>query len=299
MIEVDRPSPATRLLDRGLRGWSAVRRHPPAFDVHQLLLAARRRAGLDDFGEPTFRAGLDRLVASLDDEADLHPLGRRAWRTALVSLLAERLAVRDALKKGTVGSVSLVGPPVVVAGVDSPRVAAQLARRPGFELVGDDAHGDADLLAISFMSVRFTGSAAVMGYDEWLLAAEQAAAYQLHRLQLERRPGAAARPVMGALDHYWNLDAVRAAYPDSSLVLLCGDPSVPTASDVGDRWSRSADHVDAALLEAWWHRRWQVGHERARHGRECWPSARVHEVDLATIAADPAEMDRLAASLVV
>ena len=56
-----------------------------------LLAAAAKRTGLSDFGPPAFREGLDRLTASLEDEASLTALGRVAARQRLISLLETRL----------------------------------------------------------------------------------------------------------------------------------------------------------------------------------------------------------------
>jgi hypothetical protein len=56
-----------------------------------LMAAARKKTGLSDFGDPSFREGIDRLCASLEDEAGLTALGRVAARQRLVSLLETRL----------------------------------------------------------------------------------------------------------------------------------------------------------------------------------------------------------------
>jgi hypothetical protein len=63
--------------------------------VAALLAAARSTTGLTDFGDPTFRDGLDILVDSLSREASLTPAGRLAHEAQLTAYLAERLRIED------------------------------------------------------------------------------------------------------------------------------------------------------------------------------------------------------------
>jgi hypothetical protein len=48
-------------------------------------------AGLDDFGDGSFREGLEILVESLRSEARLNPLGELAMRRQVVGHLIQRL----------------------------------------------------------------------------------------------------------------------------------------------------------------------------------------------------------------
>ena len=41
---------------------------------------ARKSTGLDDFGDPSYREGLEVLLASLDEDDNLSPLGRAIYR---------------------------------------------------------------------------------------------------------------------------------------------------------------------------------------------------------------------------
>ena len=77
---------AQRLRDRrqrqrrrriGLRltGWTGSAR---SMDIDQMVATACERAGSDDFGEDTWQEALEVLVRSLDDEAALNEIGRRA-----------------------------------------------------------------------------------------------------------------------------------------------------------------------------------------------------------------------------
>src|SRR5262245_52811175 len=60
-------------------------------DSQQLCNEARRRTGLLDFGQPPLEPALSILLRSLDQEAELHPLGRLLIRIHLRDLLETRL----------------------------------------------------------------------------------------------------------------------------------------------------------------------------------------------------------------
>jgi hypothetical protein len=61
--------------------------------VTELLARARAASSLEDFGEDSFREGLERLVASADTEARLSERGRGAFDMQLVDLLSWRLQI--------------------------------------------------------------------------------------------------------------------------------------------------------------------------------------------------------------
>jgi hypothetical protein len=61
----------------------------------ELLAAAQARTGLDDFGEDSFREGLERLVRSLRSEARLNDLGEVVLPQLITNLLAQRLRIED------------------------------------------------------------------------------------------------------------------------------------------------------------------------------------------------------------
>jgi hypothetical protein len=64
--------------------------------AHEELLAdARAQTGLDDFGDDSFREGLERLVRSLRTEAKLSTLGELALPQLIVGHLAQRLQIED------------------------------------------------------------------------------------------------------------------------------------------------------------------------------------------------------------
>lgn len=61
--------------------------------VAELLQRAQAATSLDDFGEDSFREGLERLVASLNAEARLSERGRTVIEMQIVDLLCNRLQV--------------------------------------------------------------------------------------------------------------------------------------------------------------------------------------------------------------
>ena len=63
--------------------------------VDSLEKAARDATSLDDFGDDSYREGLEILVRALDSEARLSDMGRAAIDAQLVDLLSNRLQVED------------------------------------------------------------------------------------------------------------------------------------------------------------------------------------------------------------
>lgn len=83
----------------------------------ELLAQASEQTGLDDFGDPAFREGLDRYVDSLQTEAQLNELGAVALPPALVAALVNRLKVVDHAKRHPEVTQEDVEAPVVVIGM--------------------------------------------------------------------------------------------------------------------------------------------------------------------------------------
>ncbi len=83
---------AINTFGRLLRG---VGVRPVSLDPENLMWAARRQTGLDDYGDPAFREGLGRLCTDLEDDAALSLLGRFIARGDLVQSLANRLQLND------------------------------------------------------------------------------------------------------------------------------------------------------------------------------------------------------------
>jgi hypothetical protein len=61
----------------------------------ELLAAARDETGLVDFGDDSFREGLEVLVRDLREKAQLNSVGQVSIRKLLVGLLSQRLQVED------------------------------------------------------------------------------------------------------------------------------------------------------------------------------------------------------------
>jgi hypothetical protein len=61
----------------------------------ELIELAKAEAGLEDFGEGSFREGLEILVDSLNTEARLNTLGERVLRERILLYLTQRLQVED------------------------------------------------------------------------------------------------------------------------------------------------------------------------------------------------------------
>lgn len=99
-----------RFLGRvGVRGSS--------FDEESLLNAARRKTGLDDFGDPSFRDRMRLLIDALEHEARLNPFGRFIVRQNLVRFLENRLKIQAALKAHPEILRAPMEDPVIIVGL--------------------------------------------------------------------------------------------------------------------------------------------------------------------------------------
>ena len=68
-------------------------------DKDKLISSARSACGLTDFGADFWDEPLDRLLHSVNNEADLHPVGRYITKKRLENLLAVRLRAEHYFKK--------------------------------------------------------------------------------------------------------------------------------------------------------------------------------------------------------
>lgn len=84
-------------------------------DSNTLCGRARRRTGLEDFGEPAIEPALSILANSLEDEANLHPLGRFLMRCHLLGILETRLRLAAVWREQA--PCSAVEKPVFIAGM--------------------------------------------------------------------------------------------------------------------------------------------------------------------------------------
>jgi Sulfotransferase family len=67
--------------------------NPPALDIDALEASAATTTGRSDFGTPSYRDGLEMLVRSLNEEAQLSEIGYAALEAQIVGMLANRLRV--------------------------------------------------------------------------------------------------------------------------------------------------------------------------------------------------------------
>ena len=82
-----------------------------------LLATASERAGLDDFGSPTFRVGLDQVLDGLAREAQLNEVGEAMAPEVLLGYLVNRLQILDWHRRHPDIGAADVTPPVIMIGM--------------------------------------------------------------------------------------------------------------------------------------------------------------------------------------
>ena len=87
------------------------------FSVAELEDGARAATGLDDFGSPYYREGLQRTVDALNNEADLNDLGRVMQHATISNALIQRLKIVDTYQRNPEIADEIIGGPVVVIGL--------------------------------------------------------------------------------------------------------------------------------------------------------------------------------------
>ena len=88
-----------------------------SFDVHTLLESAIDRAGSDDFGKPDFRERLEHMVAAVESDHGLGPLGRLAVHQRTLRLLTSRLLVEDLVRRRPEILDIDIAAPIIVLGL--------------------------------------------------------------------------------------------------------------------------------------------------------------------------------------
>lgn len=89
---------------RGFGAWTAnlgdrLSRRLWSLQSEALCAQARRRTGLEDFGDPPIEPALSILVNSLERQADLHPMGRFLMWVHLRELLETRLRITQTWRR--------------------------------------------------------------------------------------------------------------------------------------------------------------------------------------------------------
>lgn len=94
---------------------------PEALDLSpdSVLAEAVRITGLDDFGDESFREPMLRLMAALDEEGELTPIGRATQRARVVGLLTNRLRCEQHIR---------LHPEILDEKIEAPLVIVGLAR---------------------------------------------------------------------------------------------------------------------------------------------------------------------------
>jgi hypothetical protein len=87
------------------------------FDADEMEDGARAATGLDDFGSPYYREGLERIVAALNTEADLNDVGRAIQHATISNALIQRLKIEDTYRRHPEIDDQVIGGPVFVIGL--------------------------------------------------------------------------------------------------------------------------------------------------------------------------------------
>lgn len=88
-----------------------------SFDTEQLLDKARNATKLTDFGDMGFMAGLERLMRSLEEEAELNTIGRLSTNTYLLQLLCNRLQLEEDRKRFPEIAEQKISRPIFITGL--------------------------------------------------------------------------------------------------------------------------------------------------------------------------------------
>lgn len=92
-----------------------------------LAAASKRRGGLADFGDASFRPALDALLASIREEARLSATGERLFSDRLVESLSSRLSLEDYIKRYPEITEERITDPVFIVGL--PRTGTTMLHR--------------------------------------------------------------------------------------------------------------------------------------------------------------------------
>lgn len=87
------------------------------FDADELEDGACAATGLEDFGSPYYREGLERIVEALNTEADLNETGRVIQHATISNALIQRLKIEDTYTQHPEIDEEVIGGPVFVIGL--------------------------------------------------------------------------------------------------------------------------------------------------------------------------------------
>ncbi len=130
------PSPdqpiSIKLINRLGRLLAALHIRQPSLSIDKLLAKASSTTGLSDFGDPSYREGLEVLLESLEKEANLSQMGRIIAKGLVVENLITRLQVVDYRKQRPEICDRPIVKPLIVVGL--PRTGTTIL----FELLAQD-----------------------------------------------------------------------------------------------------------------------------------------------------------------
>jgi hypothetical protein len=121
-------------------GGDAVSRRLWPMEREMLCAAARSATGLVDFGDPAVELRVGILAKSIENEADLHPLGRFLAWIHLRDLLKTRLLLEHAWKKRSAFDAEPIRRPIFITGM--PRSGSTFLH----ELLAQDGNNRAPLV---------------------------------------------------------------------------------------------------------------------------------------------------------
>jgi hypothetical protein len=95
----------------GASNWPVVR-----LDWKAMHRAAIKMTGLEDFGDPGYRDGLEQVLESAARDAKLHVIGQLTLRRVITTLLCNRLLLAETMKKRSELFPRPLVPPIIVLG---------------------------------------------------------------------------------------------------------------------------------------------------------------------------------------
>ena len=97
------------------------------FSADAITAAATAIDGLDDFGDGSYREPFEKLLWSLEHEAELNAIGRAVQYQRMVDILATRARVQDYLKRYPEIRDEVINEPLVIVGL--PRTGTTMLHR--------------------------------------------------------------------------------------------------------------------------------------------------------------------------
>ena len=96
-------------------------------NANEIIDQAKSETGLSDLGEPLFLEGLNRLIGSINNEANLNEIGIQAQPIRIQGLLSNRLRFEEDLKKFPEILEQQIISPIVIVGL--PRTGSTMTHR--------------------------------------------------------------------------------------------------------------------------------------------------------------------------